>query len=114
MPGGPLSRCRLVPRLATLVPAVDTACTGIFTNARRESSGESHEGITVTRNLRAIQGRTERGASAVEYALLVVAIALILVAGAWALGTAIRDRLNESATCVDSAPTAAGCDTTTP
>jgi pilus assembly protein Flp/PilA len=63
----------------------------------------------VSRNLRAIQSRSERGASAVEYALLVVAIALILVAGAWALGNAINARLNDSADCVNNAPTAAGC-----
>lgn len=45
----------------------------------------------------------DTGASAVEYALLVVAIALIMVFGAFALGGKINERFNESATCVDTA-----------
>ena len=45
----------------------------------------------------------DSGASAVEYALLVVAIALIMVVGAFALGKAINSKFQSSATCVNSA-----------
>ena len=48
----------------------------------------------------------DSGASAVEYALLVVAIALIMVVGAFALGKAINSRLSDSADCVNSANSA--------
>ena len=53
--------------------------------------------------------KDENGATAVEYVLLVVAIALIMVVGAFALGTAINDRFNDTGTCVATAPTATGC-----
>ncbi len=46
---------------------------------------------------------TDNGASAVEYALLVVAIALIMVVGAFLLGGAINERFGESADCVENA-----------
>lgn len=60
--------------------------------------------------LRALRVRQEEGASAVEYALLVVAIALIMVVGAFALGGAIDQRLGESADCVeDATATTADC-----
>ncbi len=60
--------------------------------------------------LRALRVRQEEGASAVEYALLVVAIALIMVVGAFLLGGAINDRLGESADCVsDASATNATC-----
>ncbi len=47
--------------------------------------------------------KKETGASAIEYALLVVAIALIMIAGAFALGTAINNKLDNSANCVNDA-----------
>lgn len=46
---------------------------------------------------------SDTGASAVEYALLVVAIALIMVVGAFLLGGAINDRFKESGDCVTNA-----------
>jgi len=46
---------------------------------------------------------SDSGASAVAYALLVVAIALILVVGAFLLGGAINDRFDDSADCVTNA-----------
>lgn len=53
---------------------------------------------------------SETGASAVEYALLVVAIALIMVVGAFALGNAVNARFGNSANCVqNAAPGTAGC-----
>ena len=45
----------------------------------------------------------ESGATAAEYALLVSLIAIILVVGAFALGNAINDRLDETATCIENA-----------
>jgi pilus assembly protein Flp/PilA len=47
--------------------------------------------------------RSEVGATAAEYALLVSLIAIILVVGAFALGNAINDRLDETATCIENA-----------
>jgi len=47
--------------------------------------------------------RSETGATAAEYALLVSLIAIVLVVGAFALGTAVNNRLNETAVCVDTA-----------
>lgn len=44
--------------------------------------------------------RLDDGASAVEYALLVVAIALVMVVGAFLLGDALSDRFDESSDCV--------------
>lgn len=44
--------------------------------------------------------RGDAGASAVEYALLVIAIALTMVIGAFLLGDALSDRFDSSATCV--------------
>lgn len=46
--------------------------------------------------------KKETGASAVEYALLVVAIALIMVFGAFFLGKAIKNQFNKSGTCVNT------------
>ncbi|MFN2489233.1 MAG: Flp family type IVb pilin [Actinomycetota bacterium] len=48
--------------------------------------------VTFHQRLRAI--RFEHGAAAVEYALLLTLIAVILGVGAWALGIAIADRLS--------------------
>ena len=50
--------------------------------------------------------RSEVGATAAEYALLVSLIAVVLVAGAFLLGNAINDRLDATADCIDSAPAA--------
>jgi Flp pilus assembly pilin Flp len=46
---------------------------------------------------------SEVGASAAEYALLVSLIAIVIVVGAFALGTAINGRLDETATCIENA-----------
>jgi Flp pilus assembly pilin Flp len=51
--------------------------------------------------------RSEVGATAAEYALLVSLIAVVLVAGAFLLGNAINDRLDATADCIDAAPAAA-------
>ena len=44
----------------------------------------------------------EGGVTAVEYALMVAIIALLMVAGFWLLFTNIQDKFNETATCVSS------------
>lgn len=46
---------------------------------------------------------SEVGATAAEYALLVSLIAIVIVVGAFALGTAIDDRLNNTADCIELA-----------
>ena len=48
--------------------------------------------------------RSEVGATAAEYALLVSLIAIVIVAGAYFLGTSINTRLNDTGTCVAGAP----------
>lgn len=53
--------------------------------------------------------RSETGATAAEYALLVSLIAVVLVVGAFFLGTQINNRLNSTGTCIASAPSTAGC-----
>ena len=47
---------------------------------------------------------SERGGVAAEYALLIALIAVVLVAGAAALGIAINNRLTDTAGCVAGAP----------
>lgn len=46
---------------------------------------------------------SETGATAAEYALLVSLVAIVIVVGAFLLGTAINDRLTDTATCIDTA-----------
>jgi pilus assembly protein Flp/PilA len=52
--------------------------------------------------------RSETGATAAEYALLVSLIAIVIVVGAFALGNAVNDRLQNTADCIDAA-TGAPC-----
>jgi pilus assembly protein Flp/PilA len=52
--------------------------------------------------------RTERGASAVEYGLLVALIALAIIGGAIALGTSLDTMFDDASTCVET-PDAATC-----
>jgi pilus assembly protein Flp/PilA len=54
------------------------------------------------------RARTERGASMVEYALLVGLIAIVAVVGLIALGPAIRNLFQTSTNCV-SGPTTTTC-----
>ena len=54
------------------------------------------------------RARTERGASMVEYALLVGLIAVVAVVGLIALGPAIRNLFQTSSNCVTNA-TVANC-----
>jgi len=46
---------------------------------------------------------SEVGATAAEYALLVSLIAIVIVVGAFALGNAVNDRLNNTAECIELA-----------
>jgi Flp pilus assembly pilin Flp len=46
---------------------------------------------------------SETGATAAEYALLVSLIAIVIVVGAFALGNAVNDRLQNTADCIDTA-----------
>jgi pilus assembly protein Flp/PilA len=45
--------------------------------------------------------RDEKGASAVEYGLLIALIAAVIVVAVILLGTAVKDVFSETATCVD-------------
>ena len=57
------------------------------------------------------QLRAEEGVTAVEYALMVAIIALLMVAGFWLLFSNIRAAFNETATCV-ATPGGPPCPTT--
>ena len=50
--------------------------------------------------------KKDDGATAVEYGLLVALIAVIIAAGAFALGTALNGNFNSTATCVTNSTTA--------
>jgi Flp pilus assembly pilin Flp len=58
------------------------------------------------------QLQAERGVTAVEYALMVAIIALLMVAGFWLLFTNIQTRFNDTADCVAN-PGGANCPTAT-
>jgi pilus assembly protein Flp/PilA len=58
--------------------------------------------------LRALQNRRDRGASAVEYGLLVALIAVVIAATVYALGGALKSRFQDANTCVKT-PSAAAC-----
>jgi Flp pilus assembly pilin Flp len=51
----------------------------------------------------------EQGVTAVEYALMVAIIALLLVGGFFALFTAVQDRYGEVSDCLDSGPQPGTC-----
>jgi pilus assembly protein Flp/PilA len=51
--------------------------------------------------IRGLQARTERGASAVEYGLLVAGIAAVIVAAVFLLGTNVNDTLSDVADSIE-------------
>jgi pilus assembly protein Flp/PilA len=55
----------------------------------------------------------EDGVTAVEYALMVAIIALLMVAGFFLLFTSVQNRFDDTATCVSN-PSAANCETPAP
>ncbi|HZN71864.1 MAG TPA: Flp family type IVb pilin [Micromonosporaceae bacterium] len=58
--------------------------------------------------LQALRADQDRGATAVEYALIVAVIAVILVVGGLAVGNAINGRFNRVGTCVTT-PNGTNC-----
>lgn len=58
--------------------------------------------------LRALRATRDRGASAVEYSLLVVAIAAIIVAVVFAIGVTTKGSFTTADTCLND-PTVAAC-----
>jgi len=59
--------------------------------------------------LRALQNRRDRGASAVEYGLLVALIAVVIAATVYALGTSLKSRFQDANTCVAAPNTTGKC-----
>jgi Flp pilus assembly pilin Flp len=51
----------------------------------------------------------EQGVTAVEYALMVAIIALLLVGGFYALFSTVRDRYDVVGSCIDSGPNPTTC-----
>jgi len=62
--------------------------------------------------VRALLATHDRGATAVEYALIVAVIAMVVVVAAIALGDSISALFTDAKTCVD-APSGANCKTPT-
>ena len=58
--------------------------------------------------VRAFLATRDRGATAVEYALIVAVIAMVVVVAAIALGNEIGDLFNKTKNCVDS-PNTTNC-----
>ena len=58
-------------------------------------------------------GKDDSGASAVEYGLLVAAIAAVIVAVVFGLGALVRDALNSTGDCLTSNGTSSSCPTNT-
>jgi pilus assembly protein Flp/PilA len=52
----------------------------------------------------------ESGASAAEYALILVVIGIAIVAGAGTLATSIGTAMSDTATCIGDPTTAGNCD----
>jgi len=50
-----------------------------------------------------LRRRQDEGATAVEYGLLIALIAVVLAAGAWALGSALNTKLSNVGSCVSGA-----------
>ncbi len=50
--------------------------------------------------------RDEEGSNAAEYGLLLALIAIVIIIGAAALGTAVNDKLSQAAVNVTNAPAA--------
>jgi pilus assembly protein Flp/PilA len=72
--------------------------------------------IRLARSLRpatARDHRCDRGASAVEYGLLVAAIAAVIVAVVFGLGTLVRNALSDTGDCISSNGTSTNCPTNT-
>lgn len=49
-----------------------------------------------------LRRRQDEGATAVEYGLLIALIAVVLAAGAFALGTQLNKKLQDTSSCVDT------------
>lgn len=62
---------------------------------------------TYVRTLLQSRIRSDRGASAVEYGLLVAAIAAVIVAIVFGLGGLIKDAFSKTSSCISG--TGAGC-----
>ena len=52
--------------------------------------------------LRTLGTRRDKGASAVEYGLLVALIAVVIAGAVWGLGTALSGRFTEVQNCVNN------------
>jgi len=61
--------------------------------------------------LRALQNRRDRGASAVEYGLLVALIAVVIAATVYALGGALKARFNDANKCIADSSSSTTCPT---
>jgi pilus assembly protein Flp/PilA len=69
--------------------------------------------LILLRRLLRLSPERDRGASAVEYGLLVAAIAAVIVAVVFGLGALVRDALNSTGDCLTSNGTSSSCPSNT-
>jgi pilus assembly protein Flp/PilA len=72
--------------------------------AVRSPAGFNAIGVTVrtvTDRIRVARTRPDKGASAVEYGLIVALIAVVIAAAVFALGSTLRQRFNQGGECVE-------------
>jgi pilus assembly protein Flp/PilA len=56
----------------------------------------------------------DRGASAVEYGLMVAAIAAVIVSAVFLLGSTVRSKFSETTSCITSGTSSPNCPTVSP
>jgi pilus assembly protein Flp/PilA len=82
---------------------------GRFSMARRVSRPNGPEGSTMIARIRTTLSRQDEGASAVEYGLLVAAIAAIIVAIVFGLGTLVKNAFSKTSSCIGTSGSSTGC-----
>jgi pilus assembly protein Flp/PilA len=82
--------------------------------AVRRTKGRPTMHLFARRSPRTPWSRSERGASAVEYALLVAAIAAVVVAVTLGLASIVKDAFGHTSDCVSSGGSSTSCPSNAP
>lgn len=82
---------------------------------RREKRWTARDDASVVNETTRLRREKERGASAVEYGLLVAAIAAVIVGVVFVLGGVVRDKFSQVSSCITSSdPNVNACATPGP
>jgi pilus assembly protein Flp/PilA len=79
------------------------------TNSMRNRATITWKGYTMLARIRTTLSRQDEGASAVEYGLLIAAIAALIVAIVFGLGGLIKGVFTKTSSCVQTNGSNAGC-----